>query len=72
VKLILVATTLVLGVVILGAAYYRVGWSRMESECGANPPGAPDHGSVAFSWSWKPVGFHCSYEDGSEKTSLWF
>lgn len=65
-------TVFVLTVVILGGAYFRVGWSRMETECGSNPPGATDHGEVAYSWSWNPVGFHCSYEDGSAKTSLLF
>jgi len=72
VKPILMATVVVLAVVIVGAAYARVGWSRMETECASSPPGASDHGSVAYSWSWDPVGFRCSYEDGSTRTALWF
>lgn len=60
-------------VMITAAGYVRVGWWGMESHCTASPPGQPDHGGgVATSWSWKPLGFQCNYEDGFVETSLWF
>jgi hypothetical protein len=54
------------------AVYMRVGWWRMESACNADPPGANHSRSVALGWSWRPLGFQCTYGDGSRRTSLWF
>ena len=52
--------------------YARVGWSRMENACAADPPGGPAWRSVEYSWSWSPVGFQCTYADGRQRSSLWF
>jgi len=52
------------------AAYLRVGWSRMESECSLND--AEGHRSVSYDWSWQPLGFTCTYDNGQSETSLWF
>lgn len=60
-------------VVVLGTGYLRVGWQRMESACTADGPGDQPYSSVAFSWSWSPVGFQCAYDDGDRvDTSLWW
>lgn len=62
-----------LGVLIIFAiAYVRVGWSRMESACTDDSPRGPGATSVAFSWSWTPPGFACTYADGRIETALWF
>lgn len=68
-----------LGAVVLGVApllllaYFRVGWWRMEADCTAEPPGTSrDTSSVAFSWSWRPLGFTCAFPNGGSETSLWF
>lgn len=57
---------------VLPAAYLRVGWSRMEQACGADPPGAPAWRSVSYDWSWSPPGFRCTYDTGVRRTSVWF
>ena len=58
---------------VLGLALYvRVGWSRMETTCASDLPGARSHGSASYSWQWTPTGFTCSYDDGTSETSLWF
>ncbi|GAA1141434.1 hypothetical protein [Nocardioides aquiterrae] len=54
------------------AAYVRVGWWRMETACSVDPPGGREWNSVAFGWSWEPPGFQRTYDDGSQRTSLWF
>jgi hypothetical protein len=58
------------------AAYARLGWWRMEDTCSANPLGARTVHEVSYSWSWKPLGFTCSYtggeRNGETRTSLWF
>lgn len=58
-------------VVALSIGYYRVGWSRMEAACGADLPGDTDWRSVEYGWSWSPAGFQCTYDTGSQRTSLW-
>lgn len=61
-----------LTLLILVLGYVRIGWDRMESACTSDRPGARQMSSVAFGWSWSPVGFTCAYEDGRSETSLWF
>lgn len=52
--------------------YLRVGWTRMESACGADPAGSNEGSDIRYSWSWRPLGFHCAFDDGGQRTSLWF
>jgi hypothetical protein len=66
--LLLVATVALL---IAGPVYYRVGWYGMESACTTSDALGQTHESVAFSWTWHPLGFTCTYDDGSSQTSLW-
>ncbi len=54
------------------ATYARVGWSHMIAECSADPPGGHHWRSVQYGWSWSPIGFQCTYNDGRQRTSLWF
>ena len=70
-RLILLAAALAL-VGVAAAAYVRVGWSRMETTCSAEPPGEPTAHRVSYDWSWDPPGFRCTDADGRVRTSLWF
>ena len=63
-----VLTVLALALVV----YARVGWSRMENACAADLPGGPAWRSVEHSWSWSPLSFQCTYNDGRQHSSLWF
>ena len=67
---LLVGATFV--VVLAVALYYRVGWTQMENQCPSGGPTArrADDG-VSYTWSWQPLGFTCTYGDGSSDTSLW-
>jgi hypothetical protein len=60
-----VATSLRMLALVL-VAYVRVGWSRMETACAADPPGSRPWHSVHYSWSWNSVGFQCTYDDGRQ------
>ncbi len=71
-KRLVMAVSVGLLLVVAGAAYFRVGWWRMETACNADPPGGPQWNSVELGWSWNPVGFQCTYDDGTQRTSLWF
>lgn len=65
----------IVGVVVLLAAsaiYFRVGWSRMKAACTADPPGGASWTTVNTGWSWSPLGFQCTYDDGHQRNSLWF
>lgn len=64
-------TVALLAVLVLTALYLRIGWWRMESACYAGARGAI-HDSVSYDWSWRPLGFRCTYGNGETKTSLWF
>jgi uncharacterized membrane protein len=57
---------------IAAVAYTRVGWTRMEADCGADRNSAKHGPNVSYSSSWKPTGFQCTYGDGAVETSLWF
>jgi hypothetical protein len=57
--------------VVTGLVYYRVGWSRMESSCSLSDATGQIHDSVSYDWTWQPLGFTCTYDDGSAETSLW-
>lgn len=59
------AVTLLLG-------FHRVGWTRMETACSADVPGDPTWQSVAYGWSWSPLGLQCTYDTGRQRTSFWF
>ncbi len=61
---------LVLSVAVAG--YVRVGWWRMESACSRDDSASSRHDSVSYDWSWQPLGFQCTYGDGTGETSLWF
>jgi len=50
--------------------YVAIGWRGMESACLSNDTGESD--SVAYGWSWQPLGFQCTFGNGSTRTSLWF
>jgi hypothetical protein len=58
--------------VVSAALYLRVGWWRMESACPLDDAHGPLHSSVAYGWSWQPLGFRCTYDDGGSRTSVWF
>jgi len=63
----------VLGLMAVAAAtYYRVGWSRMQAACSATPNDGQAWRQVEFAWSWRPVGFQCTYDNALSRTSLWF
>lgn len=66
------AVVLVAVLSVCAVLYTRIGWSRMESECESDRPGEAERGSVAYSWSWQPTGFTCTYADGTSETSPWF
>ena len=58
--------------VVASFMYVRAGWTRMEDDCGADPPGLQSGQTVRCSWSWSPLGFQCTFDDGHQRTSLWF
>lgn len=66
------AVGLAVVLLVLPAAYLRIGWDRMEQACGADPPGAPAWRSVSYDWSWNGPGFRCTYDTDTQRTSLWF
>jgi hypothetical protein len=54
------------------AIYVRIGWWRMESACSLDDARGPVAKSVSYGWSWQPLGFRCTYDNGTADTSLWF
>jgi hypothetical protein len=62
----------VLGVAAATALYFRIGWWRMKSACSLNNARGQVHKTVAYGWSWNPLGFQCTYDNGKSDTSLWF
>lgn len=69
---VLIAALAVIALVAGAVVYTRIGWSRMENACASDGPGAPQRDGVSHSWGWQPLGFTCTYSDGSSETSLWF
>ena len=68
-----IAASLVLVLALGAVGYLRVGWSRMETQCSSETAlSAHSSSGVAYSWTWSPVGFTCTYDDGSSETSLWY
>lgn len=63
--------TAILLVLVATALYLSVGWSRMESACSLDEAHGQIHSSVYYGWSWQPVGFQCTYDNGQTSTSLW-
>ena len=72
VRLVVVGAVVLLATLLAVAAYLRVGWSRMESECSLSDAEGQIHGSVSYGWSWQPLGFTCTYDHGQSETSFWF
>ena len=52
--------------------YLRIGWWKMESACSLNNARGQIHNSVSYDWSWQPLGFQCTYDNGKTEASLWF
>ena len=67
-----VVGVLVVACAILTLAYVRIGWDQMVTACTADGPTQHPSSSVEFGWSWSPLGFRCTYDDGTADTSLWF
>jgi hypothetical protein len=65
-------TVAVLALLVATALYFRVGWWRMESACSLDNGQGSTHNSVSYGWSWQPLGFQCTYDNGETDTSLWF
>lgn len=78
--LVRVATTLlvIVGIAVAALSFAAYGWSRMDTEC--RQPDIIPVGSTAtavqFSWSWRPLGFTCTWpvQDSSDvtETRLWW
>lgn len=66
------AGAVILLLAFLVVAYMRVGWWQMESECSLGDADGAIHSSVTYDWSWEPLGFTCTYDNGQSETSLWF
>jgi hypothetical protein len=69
---VVAVTVAVLAVLAMTALYFRVGWWRMESACSLSDARGSIHNSVSYDWSWQPLGFQCTYDNGKTETSLWF
>lgn len=67
-----VLASVVAALALVLSAYTRVEYSRMDAACTTEAPGGHHWRSVHYGWSWKPVGFQCTYDDGLRRTSLWF
>ena len=69
----LVAVTVAVLVLLAATALYvRIGWMRMESACSLDNAQGAIHNSVAYGWSWQPLGFQCTYDNGEAEIALWF
>ena len=67
------ALTLLVLLVIAGTgwAHFVSGWFALQSACSLDGPDGQVHSSVEYSWSWSPLGFTCTYDDGTSETSRW-
>jgi hypothetical protein len=72
VRLVLAVAVGVLVVLVMTVLYLRFGWWKMESACSLNNARGQIHNSVSYDWSWQPLGFQCTYDNGKTETSLWF
>ena len=72
VRLVAATTMAFLAVLVVSALYLRVGWWRMESACSLDDAHGSSRSSVSYGWSWQPLGFRCTYDDGESRTSVWF
>jgi hypothetical protein len=70
VRLVSVVAAILL-VLVATALYLRVGWSRLESACSLDEAQGQIRSSVSYGWSWQPLGFQCTYDNGQTSTSLW-
>lgn len=57
---------------VAGAAYFSLGWRRMDSACSRDDVAPATASGVEYGWSWSPPGFQCTYSDGTVKRSLWW
>lgn len=71
-KQLAVLASVVAALALVLTAYTRVEYSRMDAACTTEAPGVHHWRSVHYGWSWRPVGFQCTYADGHRRTSLWF
>jgi hypothetical protein len=72
VRLVVAVVVAVFVVLLITVLYLRIGWWKMESACSLNNAGGHIHNSVSYDWSWHPLGFQCTYDNGKTETSLWF
>jgi hypothetical protein len=70
-KRVLIAATVLVALLVAGAIYYRVGWTRMEAACTSSPPGTSWQNAYG-SYSFTKDGFTCELEDGTIRSSWWF
>jgi hypothetical protein len=68
---VLAAALVSLALLVAIALYVRVGWWRMQSACSLENARGTIHNSVTYGWSWNPIGFQCTYNNGQTQTSLW-
>jgi len=70
VRLVVAVAVAAFVVLVMTVLYLRIGWWKMESACYAS---GQIHNSVSYDWSWHPLGFQCTYDNGRKtETSLWF
>ena len=66
------AAALVLLVVVGGALFFRIGWTRASNACTRDDVAPAGSSGAANDWSWWPPGFTCTWDDGTSRTSLWW
>ncbi len=68
---------LILGVIAVGLfafVYGYLGWQRMDAVCSteaAVPAGLYSGTEVTYSWSWRPFGYTCTWDDISVTRFWW-
>lgn len=68
----LLVAVVVLLVLLVGTLLYQVRGARaMESACSLDGAHGTIHNSVTYRWSWNPLGFQCTYDNGQTETSIW-
>lgn len=69
-KRVLAIVAVIAVLLIAAAAYYRIGWWRMEAACLSSPPGT-NWQVTAADYGFTKHGFTCERDDGSVWSSWW-
>lgn len=69
-----ILTATLIAVIAIGSLIFQVGWDGALNACSTEEylPDGATQGTAAHRWTWVPLGYTCTWDNGASLTKLWW